>query len=122
MRETNDKSVDAARIARLNMLNSMDGEAKNDLKKKKLMQYQRRNQVPQVSQGVKWGYHQDQSDSMNKQVSHNLRTSQTHLPPNPTASKDVDLNIDVTNVLAKVTVLVPLSELIKIPFQIEKVR
>jgi len=42
MRQTKEKSVDAARVARMNMLNAMDEEAKNKLRKQKLIQYNRR--------------------------------------------------------------------------------
>jgi hypothetical protein len=35
---------------------------------------------------------------------------------------DVQLNVDVVNVLAKVTIPIPLSELIKIPSQMDKVK
>jgi hypothetical protein len=37
-------------------------------------------------------------------------------------NKSVELNVDVVNVLSKVTVPAPLSELIKIPSQKEKVK
>jgi hypothetical protein len=37
-------------------------------------------------------------------------------------SKDVEFNVDVMNVLSKVTIPVPLSKLIKIPSQKEKVK
>ena len=47
----------------------------------------------------------------------------TSLPSNKSTTSDsVKLNVNVVNVLAKIAVLVPLSKLIKIPSQMDKVK
>ena len=47
----------------------------------------------------------------------------TSFPSNKSTTSDsVKLNVNVVNVLAKITVLVPLSNLIKIPSQMDKVK
>jgi hypothetical protein len=50
MRQIKQRSVDTARLARMEMLNSMDEEAKNKLRKEKYIQYMRRNKAPKLSQ------------------------------------------------------------------------
>jgi len=106
MQQIKRRRFDAVRLARLEILNSIDEESRDKLRKDKYLQYTRRNEVPKTSQ---------------PEPPRKNWTSYS-LPYSSTSNKNVNvyLNVNVTNVLAKVMVFVPLSELIEIPSQMEK--
>ena len=111
------RNRDASRISRLEMLNAMDEESKENLRKDKYLQYSRRNKACEASQL------DDSQPPPRKWTRYPLPLDTNPTPPSTShKNDDVYLNVDVMNVLAKVIILVPLTKLIKIPSQMDKVR
>jgi len=105
------KSRDVSRIARLEMLNSIDEESKENLRKEKCIQYYKRNKVRVAPQ------------TNDSQPPPKLTRNINPTPPSTSRKNDgIQVNVDVTNALAKINVHVPLIELIKICLQMDKVR
>jgi hypothetical protein len=92
---------EAARKARLEVLNLMDEESREKLRKREYLTYSRRKKAPETSP----------SDPKPPQTRPPLPLD-TSPPPQPTLPKndDIDLNIDMASILAKVNVPVPLTE------------
>jgi hypothetical protein len=103
---------EATRRARMEIINKMDEESREKLRKKELQVYTRQRSAPQAPP----------SDP---------RFPQPRPPPPPTnnpppsstlpKTSDIDLNIDINGVLEKINVHVPLTEIIKIPSMRSKV-
>jgi hypothetical protein len=81
------------------------------------LQYTRRNKALEASQP------NDSEPPARKWTRYPLPLDINPTPPSTShKNDDVQLNVDVMNVLAKVTIPIPLTELIKIPSQMDKVR
>jgi hypothetical protein len=94
---------EAARKARMEVINNLDQESREKLKKQEFQVYTRQKQ-------------------MNQPLSTGLVISQTRPPPmnirlpkNPPKIDKVDLNFDFQGALAKMHVTIPLREVIKVP-------
>jgi hypothetical protein len=90
----------------------MDEEARERLRKKELQVYARQKNAPQMpSNDPRFPRPRPPIPSNDK------------MPPKPTLPRkdEIDLNIDMAGILAKVNVLVPLTEIIKIPSMRNKV-
>jgi len=99
------------------MLNVIDEESKDNIRKDKYLQYTRRKKSLEDSEPI------DSQTPTRKWTRYPLPLGTN--PTSPSTSHkndDFQLNVDVRNVLEKVNVHVPLSELIKIPSQMDKVR
>jgi hypothetical protein len=95
------KSRDVARIARLEMLNAMDEESKENLRKEKYIQYSRRNKAHEAPQT-------NDSQPPPKLTRYPFPLNTNPTPPSTShKNDDIQLNVDVTNVLAKINVLYP---------------
>jgi len=95
-------------------LNSKDEYFKNKPRKERYLQCTKINKSPNNSQ---------LETPRNNRTIYPLPLNIDPTPPTTSnKNNDVHLNVDVTNVLAKVIVHIPLSELIKIPSQMDKVK
>ena len=102
MKANKEKSIDAQAI-RLACIEHLDEKSKNDHRKKRYLEYQRKDKEPE-----------DQSTTWTKVP----LPIQTSTPP-PQQQK---LNIDPVASLSKINIPVWLVELLKIPEQMDKVR
>jgi hypothetical protein len=99
------------------MLNAMDEESKENLRKDKYLQYSRRNKAPKVSQPY------DFQHPPRNWIRYHLPLDTNPTPPStPHKNDDFQLNVGMMNILEKIDVHVPLYELIKIPSQKDKVK
>jgi hypothetical protein len=94
---------EAARKARMEVINNLDQESREKLKKQEFQVYTRKKR-------------------MNQPLSTRPITSQPRPPPmnillpkNPPKTNKVDLNFDFEGALAKMHVTIPLREVIKVP-------
>jgi hypothetical protein len=102
------KSRDVARIARLEMLNAMDEESKEKLRKEKYLQYSRRNKALKLLNTMT-------SQPPRKWTRYPLPLDTNPTPPSTSYTNDnLQLNVDVVNVFSK-NQCSNTSELIKIP-------
>jgi hypothetical protein len=103
---------EATRKARMEILSQMDEESRERLRKKELQVYARQKNVPQAPP----------SDPRFPWPRPPL-PSNDNIPPQPTLprSDEIDLNIDMDGILAKVNIPIPLTKIIKIPSMRNKV-
>jgi hypothetical protein len=103
---------EATRRARMEIINKMDEESRERLRKKELQVFTRRRNVSQAPPS---------DPHLPQQGLPPPLTSNP--PPSSTCSNssDIDLNIDIDNVLEKINVPIPLKETIKIPSMKSKV-
>jgi hypothetical protein len=104
LKEHEEGMKEETRRARMEVINNLDSESRDKLKSQDLQVYTRQKKVPQ-------------------DLPTDPKTSQQQFPPmskllpNPTFPKvnNIDLNFDLESDLAKMSVIVPLKEIIKIP-------
>jgi hypothetical protein len=99
---------EASRKARMEVINNLDQESRENLKKQEFQVYTRQKR-------------------MNQPFSTSPTISQTRPPPmniilpkNPPKTNKVDLNFDFDGALAKMQVTIPLREVIKVPYVKER--
>jgi hypothetical protein len=97
----------------MEILNQMDEESRERLRKKEIQVYTRKKNAPETLP----------SDPRLPRGRPPLPSSDSP-PPQPILPKsnDIDLNIDMANILAKVNIHVPLTEIMKIPSMRDKVK
>jgi hypothetical protein len=94
---------EAARKARMEVINNLDQESREKLKKQEFLVYTRQKKLNQpLSSGP--AVSQTRPPSMN-----------ILLPKNPPKTEILDLNFDFEEVLSKMHVTIPLREVIKVP-------
>jgi len=97
---------EAAKRARMEVINNLYEESREKLKRRELQVYTRQKKVPQAP------------PTESKLPQHKLPPPPvSRLLPNPTLPKtnNIDLNFDLESVLAKIDITMPLKEIIKIP-------